>query len=188
MTHDAQPARTAGDPNWIRIGAIVVLAIVVAVIVWLIVKDDNNNNDKKSGPPPASAATVGTLRTLPGQLGHPVYWAGTRTSYTYELTQVNGNVFIRYLPSGVSVGDPRPNFLTVGSYPGKSYGALKRQASKRGNRSASGPGGSTVFWSQDRPQSVYIIRPGSNIQVEVYDPSAARARRLATSGAVKQLR
>ena len=93
MTQGAQPARTAGNPNWIRIGAIVVLAIVVAVIVWLIVKGDDNNDKGSTGPPPASAATLDTLRSLPGQLGHPVYWAGSRPAFTYELTQVNGNVF-----------------------------------------------------------------------------------------------
>src|SRR5262245_16302412 len=118
MTQGAQPARTTGTPNWIRIGAIVVLAIVVGVIVWLIVKDDNKKDKSSPGPPPASAATIGTLRSLSGQLGHPVYWAGSRRSFTYELTQVNGNVFIRYLPTGVNVGDTRPDFLTVGSYPG----------------------------------------------------------------------
>src|SRR4051794_9420336 len=187
MTQGAQPARTTSNPNWIRIGAIVVLAIIVAVVVWLIVKGDDNKKTS-SGPPPASAATLNTLGTLPGQLGHPVYWAGSRGGYTYELTQVDGNVFIRYLPSGTSVGDPRPNFLTVGTYPGKSYTALKRQANRSGNQSRTGAGGSTVFWSKSRPQSVYIIRPGSRIQVEVYDPSAARAQRLATSGAVKQIR
>jgi hypothetical protein len=182
--------RAAGRPNWIRIAGIVVLAIVVAVIVWLIVKgDDNNGSKSSSGPPPASAATLNTLRTLPDQLGHPVYWAGQRSGFTYELTQVDGNVFIRYLPAGVGLGDPRPNFLTVGTYPkGKSFAVLKRQGNRRGNRSRTTSGGGIAVWSDSRPQSVYVAYPGQNVQIEVYDPSAQRARRLATSGAVKQIR
>jgi hypothetical protein len=187
MTQGAQPARTAGTTNWLRIGAIVLLAIIVGVIVWLIVKGDDNK--KSSGPPPASAATLDTLRTLPGQLGHPVYWAGPRAGFTYELTQVNGNVFIRYLPTGVGLGDPRPDFLTVGTYPkARSYQVLKRQGSRRGGHSRSTAGGGIAVWSNSRPQSVYVAYPGKNVQVEVYDPSAQRALRLAASGAVKPIR
>jgi hypothetical protein len=107
VTQGAQPARTAGRPNWYRIVPIVVLAIIVGVIVWLIVKGDDNKNSSTS--PPASAATLGTLKSLPTQLGHDVYWAGQRAGFTYELTQVNNNIYIRYLPAGVSVGDPLPD-------------------------------------------------------------------------------
>jgi hypothetical protein len=166
------------------------LAIVVAVIVWLIVKgDDNNGSKSSSGPPPSSAATLNTLRTLPDQLGRPVYWAGARSGFTYELTQVNGNVFIRYLPAGVGLGDPRPNFLTVGTYPkGKSFAVLERQGKRPGNHSRTTAGGGIAVWSDNRPQSVYVAYRGQNVQIEVYDPSAQRARRLAASGAVKQIR
>jgi hypothetical protein len=165
----------------------VVLAIVVAVIVWLIVKG-NDDNSKSTGPPPASAATVSTLRGLPAQLGHPVFWAGQRRGYTYELTQVNGNVFIRYLPSGTPVGDRRPNYLTVGTYPkSRSYTVLRRQAARSGNRSESIARNGIAVWSTSRPQSVYMAYPGSDVQIEVYDPSAARARHLATAGSIRPL-
>jgi hypothetical protein len=34
---------------------------------------------------------------------HPVYWAGPRPSYTYELTRTSdGRIFVRYLPTGVA--------------------------------------------------------------------------------------
>jgi hypothetical protein len=188
MAERAQPARTSGSPNWIRIAPIVVLAIVVALIVWLIVKGDDDNDKTTSGAPPASAATLATLRALPGELGHDVYWAGPRAGFTFELTDVNGNTFIRYLPSGVGVGDPRPNFLTIGTYPKpKSYTLLKRQSNRRGNESRPAAGGGLAVWSDSRPQSVYVAYPRADVQVEVYDPSAQRARRLATSGAVKPI-
>src|SRR2546425_7406524 len=114
-TQGAQPARTTGGPNWYRIVPIMVLAVIVAVIVWLIVKGDDNNDTSAS--PPARAATIDTLRSLPGQVGHDVYWAGNRARFTSELTQVDANIFIRYLPAGIAVGDPRPNYLTIGTYP-----------------------------------------------------------------------
>jgi hypothetical protein len=187
VTQGAQPARTAGRPNWYRIAPIVVLAVVVAVIVWLIVKGDDDN--KTSSSPPASAASVDTLRTLPGELGHDVYWAGRRGGFTYELTQVNGDIYIRYLPAGISVGDPRPNYLTVGTHPKRrAYDVLKRQGGRAGNHSRAAARGGLAVWSDQRPQSVYVAYPGSNVQVEVYAPSSTEARRLATSGAVSPIR
>jgi hypothetical protein len=188
VTPGAQPARTAGRPSWYRILPIIVLAIVVGVIVWLIVKGDDENN-KSSSAPPASAAGVDTLRSLPGELGHDVYWAGRRAGFTYELTQVNGNIYIRYLPAGISLGDPRPNYLTVGTYPKpRSFTLLQRQARQRGNESRPASRGGIAVWSNQRPQSVYVAYPRSDVQVEVYTPSAPQARRLATSGAVTPIR
>jgi len=187
VTQGAQPARTAGRPNWYRIAPIVVLAIVVAVIVWLIVKGDDNK--KSSSSPPASAATLGTLRSLRTQVGHDVYWAGRRSGFTYELTQVKSNIFIRYLPAGVSVGDPRPNYLTVGTYPTRrAYAVLKRQSRRSGNQSRPAARGGLAVWSKQRPQSVYVAYPGSDLQVEVYAPSSRQARSLVTSGTVKPIR
>ena len=34
------------------------------------------------------------------------------------------------------------------------------------------------------PRSVYLAYPGSNYEVEVFDPSLARARQLVTSGQI----
>ena len=87
------------------------------------------------------------------------------------------------------MGDPRPNYLTIGTYPkARSYALLKRQARKHGNHSGAAARGGLAVWSDGRPQSVYLAYPSSDLQIEVYDPSAARARRLATSGAVKPIR
>lgn len=187
MTQGAGASGTTGLSRT-RIGLILVLAIAVGVIVWLIVKGDDNGSNS-SGHAPANAATVATLRSLPGTVGHDVYWAGRRSRDTYELTQVGGNIFIRYLPPGVGVGDPRPRYLTVGTYPKQnSYKVLLQQSRRRGNKSRGIAGRGIAVWSDSRPQSVYIAYPGSKVQVEVYDPSAARARSLAVSGAVKTIR
>jgi len=190
MIQGAQPATDAGQQNWLRIGAIVVLAVAVAVIVWLIVKgDDSNSSQSSANAAPPAAATTATLRALPGQLGHRVYWMGPRSGQTYELTQAGPNIYLRYLPSGVSVGSPRPDFLTVGTYPNtKAYRSLKRQARRSGAVSRTIAGGGIAVWSKSRPQSVYFTFPKSQVQVEVYDPSARRARDLVLSGAVKPIR
>ena len=53
-----------------------------------------------SGAEP-TAASVDQLNALAARLGHPIYWAGPKAGYRYELTQTStGKVFIRYLPDG----------------------------------------------------------------------------------------
>jgi hypothetical protein len=189
MAQGAQPVRDVSGANWVRITAAVVLAIVAGVIVWLIVKGGGDDHKAVGPSSSASAASLDTLHAMPGEVGHAVYWAGPRSGYTYELTEVKGNIFIRYLPPGVQVGDPRPDYLTIGTYPSaKSYRALTRQGGRRGNGSRRAAGGGIAVWSEGRPQSVYVAYPRSNIQIEVYDPLAKRARRLATSGSVEPIR
>ena len=102
------------------------------------------------------AASVGDLKALAARLGHPIYWAGPRAGYTYELTQTpSGKVYIRYLPSGTKVGDPRPRFLTVATYPF--------------------PGAYAAVAKRRRAQ------PGSASRMEAWPPSTARTRRASTS-------
>ena len=40
------------------------------------------------------------------------------------------------------------------------------------------PGGGVAFQYKNRPTSVYLAYPGSDYQVEVYDPHAGRAGKL----------
>jgi hypothetical protein len=183
-TPRSAPPSTA---NRLRIGAIIAVAIAIALIIWLIVKDDNNDSGTPSAPP-ASAASVDQLRDAQSSVGHTVYWAGSRAGFTYELTEVGGNVFIRYLPGGVGIGDPRPNYLTVGTYPKRNaLKSLKRLARHPGTSSTNLSRGGIAVWGDTRPQSVYFSYPGADVQIEVYDPSASRARRLVRSGRVKPI-
>jgi hypothetical protein len=189
MTEGARRASPNTALTPFRIGAIVVIAIAIAVIVWLIVKGDDNKSSNSGPKSNVSAATPATLKALPGQVGHEVYWAGRRPNVTYEVTEVTGNIYLRYLPAGVGLGDPRPSFLVIGSYPKpNATRVLKQLARQKGNNSQSISRGGLAVWSNSRPQSVYVAYPGSDVQVEVYDPSAPRAKRLATSGAVKPIR
>ncbi len=127
----------------------------------------------------ATAASVSRLRALSVALGHPIYWAGARSGVTYELTRApGGHVFVRYLPPGAEIGTDRP-YLTIGTYPMNNAFALTDALSKDASsvRVAVGNGG-VAFYARARPTNVYLSYPGSNIQVEVFDPTAGAARRL----------
>ena len=59
-----------------------------------------------------------------------MYRLGPRTGFTYELRRLpNGQVYIRYLPEHVEVGDPRPDFETIGTYPAPNALAALEQSS-----------------------------------------------------------
>jgi hypothetical protein len=178
-------------PHVLRFGlaAIVATAIVAGIAVWLIFRGDG---DQPNAParPAAVAASPSQLRALPGQLGHDVFWAGSQRDFTYELTKTNrGKVFVRYLPPGVELNDPRPNFLTVGTYPRSgAYPTLRKFSKTPDAVSKPLAGGGIAVYSRAAPQSVYVAYPDSDLQIEVYAPGSSRALRLVLSGQVKPIR
>ena len=131
-----------------------------------------------------TAATPPDLRALAQRLGHAIYWAGPKPGYRYELsTTSNGRVFIRYVPPGGLVGDPQASYLTVATYP--YPGALAAVAkTAKGTRPINLPGGGIGVVDTAYPQSIHLAYPGSDLQLEVFDPSPSAARKLVASGAV----
>ena len=124
---------------------------------------------------------------LANSLRQPIFWVGPRSGYTYELVRLrNGTINVRYLPSGVGVGTDKP-YLSVATYPFvNAYQALAGIKDKSAAFLRI-PNGGVAEYSKKYPQSIHLAYPGSNFQVEVYDPSAARARALVTSGRVTQI-
>lgn len=176
--------------------AAIVMAAVVAGGVILATSGSSSPQSTASSPAARPAATssgttvqaasLATLRALPATIGHPVYWAGARPATTYELTtSPDGRVYVRYLTGGARVGSPLPNFLTVGTYVvPNAEAAVRTAAAQPGAIKVPVPGG-VGFYNSARPTSVYFAYPGSNVQVETYDPSPAVARQLVESGAIK---
>ena len=187
MAEDREDTGAAVDGiGRVRLGAVLALAAAAVFVGWLLLKgDDDGATAKKT----VEAASVKDLETLPASVGHPVYWAGTRAGFTYELTETpEGNVYIRYLPPGVKVGDRRPDFLTVGTYPYQQAIATARSQAKRPgafNRAIAGHG---IAYSLPKNQkSVYFAYPRLDYLYEVYDPAPQRARRLVLSGRVRPI-
>ena len=182
-------------PPWarnpqVRIGAVVAVALLIGIVVWLLVRGDGNGSGTDStatGPAVGPvAATQERLRSLSIDEGHPIYWAGTKANTTYELTRTSsGRIFIRYLPKGVPVGVDKADYTIVGTYPvPNATGVLQGLAKKSGEQQLSVPGGGIAVYSTSQPTNVYVAYPGSNLQIEVFDPSADRAQRIVTSGQV----
>jgi hypothetical protein len=180
-----RPALRRPGSQEVRIGALVALAVLAGLVVWLLVRDDSTPTSSSS----ATAASAQDLAELPATVGHPVYWAGPRRGFTYELTRTSdGRIYIRYLPAGVSIGSNQPKYLTVGTYPSKNALAVVRGVAKGLRVKAMRlNGGGAAVQDTKHPTSVYLAYPRSDYQIEVYDPSPAHALQLALSGKITPL-
>lgn len=172
----------------LRLGALVAVGLAAFVVGWLAM--NRAGDDGVTAPGKATSASESELKSFAASLPHPVYWAGPKDGYTYELTQTtNGSVYVRYLPKGTEVGDPRSQFVTIGTYPrAQAFAELQRASKAKGAVTVKLERGGIAVFSEARPTSVYFGYPDGRYQVEVYNPSAAEARRLALSGQVVPVR
>jgi hypothetical protein len=163
----------------------VALALVVGVVVWLLARGGDDSTPAPVNAP--TAATAEDLAALPATVGHPVYWAGPRSGFTYELTRTSDDrIYIRYLPEGVPIGSDKPDYLAVGTYPSQNALAVVRGIAKDllHVKAVRLSGGGAAVQDTKHPTSVYLAYPRSDYQIEVYDPSPARALQLAVSGKI----
>jgi hypothetical protein len=173
---------------------VIAVALAAAFLVWFFVVDDDDDGGgdetAASGANAAHAATPEEIANLAGSVDYPIYWAGALPNRTYELTRTrSGRVYIRYLPEGVDVGDRNPNYLTVGTYPQANGYAAVRAASRRPRTLVRETrGGALVVYDRNHPRSTYFSFPGAKFQVEVFDPTPGRARKLTLSGRVVRVR
>jgi hypothetical protein len=176
----------------LRLGAIIAVALAAFFVAWLLLSGDDGGGKSASttGGTAATIVSKSDLEQLAESTDHPIYWAGERKNESYELTQTqDGRIFIRYLSEGVKAGDPRPNFLAVGTYPRKNaFAELTRATKRKGSVSVKIENGGLVVFTQDRPTNVYFAYPKGGYQVEVYAPSGQTARRLVLSGKVQPVK
>jgi hypothetical protein len=170
-----------------RLSAVVVLAIAAGVIAWVLVGRGSSNSPATAGPVAKAitpvALSASGLRTLAQQVAQPIYWAGPKPGYMYELTRTTaGRIYIRYLPAGVKAGAPGSNYLIVATYPYPN--ALKALKAVSHGAQITVPGGGVAVVDPKYTKSVHVAFPGVAYQVEVYDPAPAVARAVAVSGNV----
>lgn len=181
-SHPTREATSSGRRPRIRAGAVIAIALLAGLVVWLVVRGKSSHTSPRAGAVPVS---VSGLKTLAAAVPTPIYWAGRKRGFTYELTKTSDNrVFIRYLPRGVPIGTNRP-YLTIGTYPvPNAFAITSGLAKRRGAVKIHVGGGGVALYNKKSPSNVYVAYPGSSYQVEVYDPSALRARRLVSSGRI----
>ena len=173
------------------VGAAIVAGIIIAATSGSSSPKAGDSSTAAQSPTAVSATTVdavsaAALSMLPSSLGHPVYWAGPKAATTYELTRTpDGRVYVRYLTGGAKVGSPLPDFLTIGTYVVPNAEAAVAAAAAQPGAVRVPLKGGVAFYNSARPTSVYFAYAGSDVQVETYDPSAAVARRLVETGAIK---
>ena len=115
-----------------------------------------------------------------------MYWVGRLPEHKLELSRTRrGDIYIRYLSKEARLGDPRPDFLAVGTYEVKDAAkALRTLAKKQGGRIQSIKG-ADYLTSRENPRSVYMVPYGVDYQVEVFSPSPGAARVFVTAGKLK---
>jgi len=118
-----------------------------AVVVWLAGGDDNRQTAEVGVP---TEASVEDLRDFAIERGNPVFW-GARTNWTkLELTETSrGHVFVRYLPESTPIGDDKPQFTTVATYPQpNALSRVRRPGTRQGVVTRKLGGGGLAAWSR----------------------------------------
>ncbi len=184
----ARPA-PIGRPR-VGIATVVALALATGFVTWMLLERGDSAQvptaTSTAVPAASSIATTDGLGALAGTRGRPVYWAGPREGVVYEVTENSqGYVYIRYLPSGSELGSPRPDYLSVATYPRPDAFANVEAAAKRPGAVSIGLVGGLAVYDEASPTSIYVAYRGSSDQVEVYSPSASEARRVVESGQVR---
>jgi hypothetical protein len=176
------------DRRWVRVTIAVAFAAVAAVVAWLLVRHFDGRSTKSHATSSTTDVSAVNLRSLAIALGRPVYWVGPRKGVTYEFTETaDRRIYVRYLPKGVAAGSPKP-FLTVASYPVENaFAVTTRAANGGGTVKLDTGGGGVAFYNSARPTNAYVAFPGSNVQIEIFDPSGRLARRLVSAGRVRQI-
>jgi len=180
---DTEEARRSGGPRklWVLVPALVFVIAVGGGAGWFFLRDDGGVAAKRA---PATTASIRALASLAATVGHPVYWAGPRDGYRYELTRTaDGRIYIRYLPADVAVGTSAPNYLTVGTYPVKdALATVSAIGAKPGASLLKLAGGAVAAIDPDHPLSTYIAYPGSGYGVLVQYPACSRPTSPASPG------
>ncbi|MBA3330404.1 MAG: hypothetical protein H0T39_05940 [Actinobacteria bacterium] len=188
----AEPPARTDRPPWLGAVAVLVAALglgagaAAAVLVLGGAEPSPRPLELAAGVPREASPTA--LRLFARTSGHAVYWAGSIPNRGLELTQTTSGTFVRYLPDIARVGD-RGRFSTVATYlRPNAYVFAQESAAQPGAVSSPAPQAGIAVWRRTRPTSVYLAYPGVPALVEVYDPDAGQARRLALSGLVRPVR
>lgn len=179
------------DTKTIRIGIAALIALVVIVVVIVNLSGGSDNSSSSTGESSTrEALSESELISQAGGLEHAVFWVGSRPgTESYELTTAGGgNIYIRYLSDGAKAGDPRPDFLTIGTYPvpNAKEALHKAQKTHTGYNLTSHEGYETLE-GKSGTDAYVVFDDQPELQIEIFSPNPGEAAELATSGALAPL-
>lgn len=168
----------------IRPAAIVATALALALLAGCGGSDASPSQSTSTGA--AQIVSPDALRETASETAAPVYWAGELDGTELELSRPDKDrTYVRYLTGGAEAGDKRADFLTVGTYAQpNAVASLRHQSKRSGGTIGRAPGNATVYYDRANPGSVYLAYPGTQVEVEVFDPSFKRALRMVESGQI----
>jgi hypothetical protein len=165
------------------------LAVLIILLLVLTGGGDDGSESESSDTPTREPREVSAqeLEDVAASVDHPVYWVGEQEGKKLELTESpEGNIFVRYLDPDVEIGSREVGALTIGTYPvPDAFGVVQETAKQKGALRGETPDGGIVVSNQSAPNSVYLAYPGTDVQIEVYDPNPQVAFETATSGDVE---
>jgi hypothetical protein len=160
--------------------AAALLVVAAAVVLFGVLRHRGRDKpfELKLGIP--TATSVGELRKF-ASAGRPVYWMGPPKAGKLEVTRnAKGELYVRYLPPGVKLGDPSASYTTIGTYPSaNAFATLSRSGNAKGAMHANAARHGLAVWQRSAATSVYLAYRGTDFLIEVYDPSPRRALALA---------
>jgi hypothetical protein len=172
---------------WGRAAAVVAVAVLAGLAVWLLAVRGSGGPGTVHPGSETTDVSAATLRALVAEIQQPVYWVGPQHGVTYEFTDTTSRrIYVRYLPDGVAAGSAQP-YLTVASYPVVNAFAVTRAAANRPHTIELPVNGGVGFYAKTRPTDAWIAFPGSDTQIELYDPSGAQLRQLVAAGRIQRV-
>lgn len=162
---------------------VLLVALLAGLLIWQLLGGDDDGETSEEVPGAPRIVSVDELREAVGSSEVPVYWVGPQEGAELELSEAgDAQAYVRYLTEGAEAGDPKPAFLTVGTYAlPNALAALRANAKRTNVKLRQGPRGALVWVDPDSPTSVYVARPGEDFQIEVYDPTPKAALDVALS-------
>lgn len=123
------------------------------------------------------------LKAVARKIGGTFFWVGSENGATYTFNHnAPGQDFIRYLPNGLGLTDTTQNYRVIATYKVVNAYSILLQAGKQPNSvGLINPDGSLIYYSKSAPTHVYMAFKGKDYQVEIFDPLAGAALKLATT-------
>lgn len=150
----------------------------------------SNNSSTSTNSIPGNLDSTGQtalnedqLKAVARKVGGSFFWVGSENGAKYTFNHnAPGQDFIRYLPNGLGLTDKTQNYRVIATYKVVNAYSILLQASKQPNSvGLINSDGSLIYYAKSAPTHVYMAFKGKEYQIEIFDPIAGAALKLATT-------